>query len=58
MLTDTSNIEDGCKEVVVTGAKDVADYLAKSVYARLTPTSGSIRTENKKVVEIKTWYTP
>ncbi len=58
VLTDTSNIEDGCKEVVVTGAKDVADYLAKSVYARLTPASGSIRTENKKVVEIKTWYTP
>ena len=58
VLTDTSNIEDGCKEVVVTGAKDVADYLANSVYARLTPTSGSIRTENKKVVEIKTWYTP
>lgn len=58
VLTDTSNIEDGCKEVVVTGAKEVADYLAKSVYARLTPASGSILTENKKVIEIKTWYTP
>lgn len=58
ILTDTSDIDDGCKEVTVKGAAETVDYLASHQYARLTPSSGSIRVENQKVVEIKTWYTP
>lgn len=58
ILTDTSDIDNGCREVTVNGAADAVDYLTAHQYARLTPSSGSIRTENQKVVEIKTWYTP
>lgn len=58
VLTDTSDIENGCKEQIIKGAKEAAEYLASSEYARLTPSSGSIRTENGVIVEIKTWYTP
>ena len=58
VLTDTSDIDNGCKEEVVKGAPEVARYLASSTYARLSPSSGNIRVEKGKVVEIKTWYTP
>ena len=58
VLTDTSDIDNGCKEVVVKGAPEVAGYLASSTYARLSPSSGNICVEKGKVVEIKTWYTP
>ncbi|MDO4939994.1 MAG: hypothetical protein Q4E54_08575, partial [Lachnospiraceae bacterium] len=58
VLKDTSNLDDGCKEVVVSGAKNVVDYLAASTYARLSPGAGTVCVENKKVVEITTWYTP
>ena len=58
VLTDTSDIDNGCKEEVVKGAPEVTRYLASSTYARLSPSSGNIRVEKGKVVEIKTWYTP
>ncbi len=58
VLTDTSNLDKNCEKVVITGPKAIADYFVSSEYARLSPGAGTIRTENKKVVEINTWYTP
>lgn len=58
VLTDTSDIENGCREVIVNGPKEVSEYLKSSPYANLAPHSGSVLIEKKKITEIKTWYTP
>lgn len=58
VLTDTSDLDKRCEKIIVTGPKEIKEHLASSEFARLMPGAGNIRTENKKVVEMETWYVP